>query len=1032
MNYSKFFKIASLVWGLILMPLLMNAQSVDVWLTKGDQSVKLQQQSSLTFGSNGNVPNTITVNDANTYQSMTGFGFALTQGSAEALSQLNTSTRTALLNELFNPVSGNAISIVRISIGASDLSNSVYSYNETSGDVNMNNFSLAGPDQTYLIPILQDILAINPNIKVLATPWTAPTWMKTNNTWIGGSLSTSYYAAYATYFVKYLDAMSALGIDIWAITPQNEPENPYNEPSMLMNSTEQKNFINNNLGPAIASSGHATKIIAFDHNCDNTAYPIDVLNNSSYVDGAAFHLYGGNISAMSTVKNQTGKNVYFTEQFTSTNGNFSGDLGWHMQNVVIGSMRNWSKSVIEWNLATNSSYGPKTPGGCSECLGAVTVNSSSSITRNVSYYIISQVSKFVQPGAVRIESNTTASISNVAFSNPDGSKVVLAYNSSGGAQNVKVVFGGQSFVYSLPGSSAATFVWSGETNPPTIPSAPSGLNAGAQSSSSIALSWSDNSNNEVNFEVQRSPTGSGSWVQVATPGANTTGYTNTGLGASTTYYYRVRASNSAGNSAWSNTSSATTHNQPTINPFNTVEAESYTSQSGTQLETTSDTGGGQNVGYADTNDYLAYSNVDFGSGASSLEARIASNASFTGTIEFRLGSTGGALIATVSVGNTGGWQSWVTRTVSVSGASGVQNLYLVFKGGNGIGNLNWFKFGAGPTIPQAPSGLSASAQSSSSIALSWTDNSGNEVNFEVQRSPSGSGSWVQIATPGADATTYTSSGLSASTTYYYRVRASNSAGSSAWSNTANATTQGTSGGGIVSGGTYKITNKASGKVVDVSGVSTSNGARIHQWDWANGNNQKWVVESVGSGLYKLTAVHSGKVLDVVDASNANGKEIQQWDYFGNANQQWQIQDAGSGYFKIIASHSNKVLEVPGSSTSNGTKLVQSNSGSGDHQLWSFENLSGARLGEVSDEQQLTPSFSIYPNPVQNGMFTVSLPQVEGGVSLKLTDLSGRAIGLWSAQSPEIKITLPAGVMRGLYLLEIEGPSIRTVKKVHIQ
>ena len=203
--------------------------------------------------------------------------------------------------------------------------------------------------------------------------------MKSNGTWIGGSLNPTYYSAYSQYFVKYLQEMDANGITIWGITPQNEPENPWNEPSMVMNSVQQTNFINDHLGPAIDTSGYSPKIIAFDHNCDNTSYPIDVLNNSSYVDGAAFHMYAGNISALSTVRNATGKNVYFTEQYTDVNGDFNGELGWHMENVVIGSLNNWSKCVLEWNLATDASHGPHTPGGCTECLGALTITNLSLI-----------------------------------------------------------------------------------------------------------------------------------------------------------------------------------------------------------------------------------------------------------------------------------------------------------------------------------------------------------------------------------------------------------------------------------------------------------------------------------------------------------------------------------------------------------------------------------------------------------------------------------------------------------------------------
>ncbi|KRB56489.1 RICIN domain-containing protein [Flavobacterium sp. Root186] len=446
-----------------------NAQTVTPFITSGDQTRLLQQQGTVSFGTNsGTNPSTVTVNAGTTYQTMDGFGYTLTEGSAEVISGMAATQQNQLLNDLYNPNTGLNASVIRISIAASDLSNSSYSYNETSGDTNMNNFSLNGPDLTYLIPIIKKIQLINPNIKILATPWSAPRWMKTNGSWVGGSLQTQYYAAYARYFVKYIAAMQAQGIPIWGITPQNEPENPNNEPSMLMNSTEQKNFINQQLGPQLAAAGYGgVKIIAFDHNCDNTAYPIDVLNNSSYVDGAAFHLYLGNISTMSTVRNATNKNVYFTEQYTGSGGSFSGDFGWHMQNVVIGSTNNWSKTVLEWNAANNSSLGPRTPGGCNTCLGAITVNNSTNYTKNVAYYIIGQISKYVKPGAVRIgSSSTNGSILSVGFKNPDGSTALVIYN-SGGSNTIKVVSGSSAFNYTVPGSSAVTFTWGAGTPPPT-------------------------------------------------------------------------------------------------------------------------------------------------------------------------------------------------------------------------------------------------------------------------------------------------------------------------------------------------------------------------------------------------------------------------------------------------------------------------------------------------------------------------------------------------------------------------------------
>ena len=298
----------------------VTGQEVSVHLTKGDQTVLLEEQTPTSFN-NGEIPNaTINVEEQDTFQTIDGFGFMMTQGSAQVLNDLNPNLQNSILQETFNPNNGGSeLSVMRISIGASDLSNSVYFYNNTPGDINMNNFSLNGPDSEDLIPIIKKVLAINPNIKILATPWSAPTWMKTNrdtaaNPAIGGRLDPQFYEAYARYFVRYLQEMEAEGIPIWGITPQNEPENPFNEPSMEMNSNEQLDFINNHLGPQIEAAGFNPRIIAFDHNCDNPGYPINVLNNSTYAEGAAFHLYdpGANIEAMSEVRNATGKNVYFT------------------------------------------------------------------------------------------------------------------------------------------------------------------------------------------------------------------------------------------------------------------------------------------------------------------------------------------------------------------------------------------------------------------------------------------------------------------------------------------------------------------------------------------------------------------------------------------------------------------------------------------------------------------------------------------------------------------------------------------------
>lgn len=440
---------------------------VDFWLTKADQSVKLQKQSGiLAFrDSYNNYPN-IEVSDSQTYQTVDGFGFSLTGGSAKVINSLNADKKQALLQELFGTSNSSiAVSYLRISIGASDLDESVFSYNDLPAgqtDLNLTQFSLA-PDMTNLIPLLKQILAINPSIKIMGSPWSPPVWMKDNNSSIGGSLQPKYYGVYAQYFVKYIQKMKEQGIVIDAITVQNEPLHPGNNPSLLMLAPQQADFIKNHLGPAFQAAAIDTKIIIYDHNCDKPDYPISVLNDAaakSFISGSAFHLYAGDISALTTVRNaHPDKDLYFTEQYTPSTGDFSGDLKWHLKNVVVGSMRNWSKTALEWNLANDASFGPHTPGGCTTCKGGITVNSSSSYTQNVGYYIIAHASKFVPAGSVRIASNTTGSLHNVAFKTPAGKKVLVVINDGSTSTQFNIKYNEKWITTSLDSGSAGTYVW---------------------------------------------------------------------------------------------------------------------------------------------------------------------------------------------------------------------------------------------------------------------------------------------------------------------------------------------------------------------------------------------------------------------------------------------------------------------------------------------------------------------------------------------------------------------------------------------
>jgi len=443
------------------------ANEMDFWLTKSDESIKLQKQPTiLAFGTPVNQYPNIDIDENTAFQSVDGFGYTLTGGSAEVINSLITSKRQDLLQELFGSTANSiGVSYLRISIGASDLNSAPFTYDDMPAgqtDVSLSNFSLA-PDMTNLVSLLKEILAINPNIKILGSPWSPPVWMKDNNSFVGGGLQTKYYAAYAQYFVKYIQLMKAQGITVDAITPQNEPLNPANNPSLLMPAAQEADFIKNNLGPAFQAANITTKIIIYDHNCDRPDYPISILNDpaaKAFINGSAFHLYGGDISALSTVRTaHPDKALYFTEQWTAATGNFGGDLKWHVKNVVIGSMRNWSRNALEWNLANNSAYGPHTPGGCTACKGAVTIDNNSNYTRNVSYYIIAHASKFVPQGSIRISSTVATNLNNVAFKTPEGKKVLIVENDDTNFQLFNIRYNGKWVTISLEAGSVGTFVW---------------------------------------------------------------------------------------------------------------------------------------------------------------------------------------------------------------------------------------------------------------------------------------------------------------------------------------------------------------------------------------------------------------------------------------------------------------------------------------------------------------------------------------------------------------------------------------------
>ncbi|MFI3186282.1 MAG: glycoside hydrolase family 30 beta sandwich domain-containing protein [Methylococcaceae bacterium] len=450
-------------------PILLLSEapaSLAVWLTTADQNFLFQQQKhDLRFAENANDFPMITVDTEQKYQVMEGFGFSLTGGSAMLIYRLPASDKNALLRELFLPDGdGIGISFLRLSIGASDLSERCFSYNDRPAekpDPELVHFDIEAGD-LEVIPLLREILIINPEIKIMATAWSAPTWMKTNQSFIGGKLRPDCYAIYAAYLVKYLNAMREKGITIHAITPQNEPLNLKNEPSMIMEASEQAEFVKHHLGPALLAAGLAdVELFCWDHNCDVKEYPLAVFADADarrYLTGSAWHLYGGDISTLSDIHQAYPEmKLYFTEQWVGSDGQFGGDLMWHMKNVLIGSIRNWSRVVLEWNLASDPFCCPHTPGGEARCVGALTIGVD--VARNVAYYVIAHAAKFVRPGSARIYSGEQMPLTNVAFLTPAGYVVLIVLNDEAESRSFTIQYQGKNTLATLPANAVATYVW---------------------------------------------------------------------------------------------------------------------------------------------------------------------------------------------------------------------------------------------------------------------------------------------------------------------------------------------------------------------------------------------------------------------------------------------------------------------------------------------------------------------------------------------------------------------------------------------
>ncbi len=456
-----------------------------LYTTTADRSASLSKSfSAITTGTNM-APTTIQIDPSKTYQSMDGFGFALTYSTCYNLLQMDAASRTQFLKQTYSEAEGYGVSYARISIGCNDFSSTEYSLCDEKG---IDHFGLHNDETQYVIPIIKEVLAINPHVKIIAAPWTCPKWMKVKDlstmaaydSWTDGHLNPNYRADYAQYFVKFVQAMKQQGIDIYAVSPQNEPLNHGNCASLYMPWDEEAAFVKE-LASAFKKNSLTTKIYVFDHNynydnlADQEDYPIKVYNalgsnfeGSELVVGAAYHDYGGSNIELTDIHNQaTDKELIFSESSIGTWNNgrdLTKRLVADMRNITLGTVNQWCKAVLVWNLMLDEKMGPNLDGGCQTCYGAVDIyDNYKTLKYNSHYYAITHMASVVRPGAVRIgtsmRSYAGSDVVYTAFLNPDGTKAIVLLNTGDYDFNVTVSDGTNNFKVKVPSQGVVSSSW---------------------------------------------------------------------------------------------------------------------------------------------------------------------------------------------------------------------------------------------------------------------------------------------------------------------------------------------------------------------------------------------------------------------------------------------------------------------------------------------------------------------------------------------------------------------------------------------
>jgi|GEM_PF-449508 len=816
----------------------------------------------------GTVGTMITVDPTTKYQTLVGIGSSLEHTSVYAIRKNKTAAQQRdILNALIDPINGMGMNLFRVTIGTSDFSDGTratpaplyakgwYTYMDTPTSA----FSIERDRSLGIIDTVKMAVDVgnstgNP-LKIVASPWSPPAWMRQNNNMVnGGPLLATMLDSYAAYLRKFVEAYGAEGIPIYAITLQNERLfEPGAYPGMVMSWQMERdlaikvyeNFhnIGGNYGAILN-----VKLWTLDHNFDywNEANQqltsLKSMGKGNYVDATAFHHYSGSSDQMGQLHTaHPDKNVVFTE------GSIWGVSGDKSMEGLVRHFRNWATGYMSWVTMTTQTLNEANQGPYNG-LGAfdptlIVKNDGANANwyKTPEFYLLSQFSKFIKPGAQRIDSTAgnTSSVTNVAFLNPDNTIVLVVVNSTASPQPVDIISEGHQISASVPAKSLATYRWKAGLGNSPYP-----------------------------------------WTPAPTPVS--TPYSGTAV----TIPGIIEAENYDLGGQGVGYSDSTTGNSGGAYRNDDVD-----------ISTTTDNGiAGYNLGWVAAGEWLQYSINVQQAGNYKLTYRVATPQT-TGQIQF---IAGGQVLSTTNIPSTGDWNTWANvDSTNVNLAARSQIIRIKFTGAEV--NLNNFT-------------LALASASSSSAATTSSSKSSSSVSTSKSSSTSSAVSTSKSSSSSSAVSTSKSSSMTSSS-------------KSSSSSTAS---------GIISGRTYAIISKNSGKALDVSNNSTSNGAGIQQWTYGGTANQLWTVTQLSGTTYKIISNSSGKSLDVTGVSTSNGATIQQWDYSNGANQHWILTDVGNGYFKVIAENSNKSLDVKDVSTANGAGIQQWDYSGGNNQQWQFQ------------------------------------------------------------------------------------------------